>query len=472
MFKSKSFNKIIHFVLKEYRAYNVKIDVEAYRYNPDSGVLGLKVCYKPPTRKRDILDLAEDIRTMLQLELTPYEENGQMYISIPIEDRKNVKLLDMLKRFDSNNMMLPLLLGKDIRNGSYYSIDLDEEVHMLYAGGTNTGKSVGEQCAITSLIALHKPNDLNIVIIDAGGSSLDIFERIPHLSHPIVKDVETSVRVTNKLLEELERRISLGEVELTQLPSIVVIIDEFVSLMTKSSYNKQLHKRLSDNISMLLQRGRKGKIHLILATQDITKKSLDIDIGNVKARIAFKTTTYQESIAILGCTGAEKLSGRGAMLYKSSSGTELVPIQGAYISDNEVKAIVERIKSEDYDLSNKFVIPEADLTEERVMDFLDDGVIDDSSNEELAKIVMWVLSLNEVSAANVKKRWSMGNRANTIMDNMFIMGIVSDKNGNKPRKVLPSTFEDISLETRALLAKYGYTEELISEVVGKRTASS
>lgn len=256
------------------------------------------------------------------------------------------------------------------------------------------------------------------------------------------------------------------------LPAIVLVIDEAVSLW-QNIQPKEAAQRFSTDMANLLRRGRHAKIHIVIGTQDPTKANLNTALSNITARAAFRCHSNQDSRTILGQSGAEYLEGRGSMLYTSTDCPTPKRIYGSYVSHDEVKQLVSYVKNSSHDLSNKFIIPEYDPAEaaaDHVQSLLGEMVVDDTANKELAGIIMWVLSLKKVSASKLKEHYEMGNRADDIMDKLFDMGIISEKNAKQPRNVLPTSIDNLSPEVLKLLSKYGYTEDNITAIIAKRTA--
>lgn len=291
----------------------------------------------------------------------------------------------------------------------------------------------------------------------------------PHLSCPIVKDEDTGVYVVQSLFDEMERRLELRDSELDCLPAIVCIMDEYVSFVGNIG-NKKKRSEAVMNITNILRRGRKAKIHIVLATQNPKDKVMEAETGNITSRMTFKVARLQTSIAVLNCAGAEKLPGNGAMLYQSMEHSEPIRIQGAYISDEEAEKLMEDITAANQDLSNKFVIPEfIPQKDNTVLDILPDTVQNDSERQQkFAEIVMWTLSNTKVSAEKLKRNFSMGNQANEIVDKLFELGIVSEKFANQPRKVLPQTIGDVPDAVLQFLEKHGYPAEAVTNAISKR----
>lgn len=347
--------------------------------------------------------------------------------------------------------------------------DLGKMPHAMYAGSTNSGKSVGLLCLVLSIILKQPVSKVNLILFDVGANTMEPLIGIPHLSHQIVKDAETGIYVIRKYVEEMERRIKLDYNELRKLPAIICIMDEYVSFITNIG-NKQISEELANSISNLLRRGRHAKIHIVLATQDPTIRNMKVDIGNVTARMAFACAKYHNSITILGEGGAEKLPGKGAMLFKSSEYPEPIYLQGAYMAADEIKRLVARVTSASHDMSNKFVIPEMNPSQPEILmsGTFDSKISVEDKRKELAEIILWVLGRENVSKLQIMQQFHMGNRADAVIDGLYKMNLIADKFAKQPREVVPTTIEDIPNDVMVLLTSNGVTEDDITKTISKR----
>ena len=457
--------KLRHKVEKHYEMHGAPIKVistEPVR-NGERFIFTVKL--KAGTKESLIFDRAADIRTALQVPLLqPFKDN--MTIKIVISCRPTVEnslckmlLSPTVRRSDK---MIPISLGYNIRGDMFFA-DLVNLVHVLYAGASGSGKSMGLCCLILSIAYLQSADQVNLIIFDVGANSLTAFKNIPHLAHPIVKDIKTAVHVISELEKEMDRRYKLESDELKSEPAIVSIMDEYISMILNFNNDRKVYG-MTDSISNLLRRGRQAKIHMVLAAQDPTVKSMKVDLGNITARIAFMCARFQNSITILGEGGAEKLSGNGAMLFKSGEYPKPIYIQGAYVSQPDVNQLVSIICSRSYDTGRKFVIQVADMLESStyVSEAIELSMSKMDKQNELANVIIWVLGHEVISASSIKKHYNMGNRVNAIVDKLHDLSIISDKNHNQPRVVLPKSIEDLSDEVIQLLKRYGYDEIQIS----------
>lgn len=456
-----------------YENYSVRIKLKEINHTHNDFYL-FQVFIKPGVKVDTIFSNARNVQVFLRIptfELFWSEAN--IYLRVSFAKTPCIELLPILsdKRFLHNSYLMPIAIGYDMM-GNMIIQDLVDMPHALYVGGTCSGKSTGLMCLILSLIAVQPVNAVNLLVFDIGARSLEMLDGIPHLSHPIVKDKLTGIYVLSELVNEMERRITLPCDELRRLPALVCVIDEYTSLIANLD-DKKLAERYKNAINNLLRRGRKAKIHMVLATQNATQEAMQSDIGNIMTRFVFRLSTAQSSKAVIGETGAESLPGRGAMLYKSSSMTSAIRVQGAYVSDSVSENMIEKIKSLPFDTSERFFIPIVDCNEQYYQDTMEAArpVIEDDGNLEFSKIVIWALSQDMISANSMKKTFNLGNRAREIMERLCVMGIITPRNGNKARMVLPQSLEEIPSDTLAFLYKNGVNENVLCGAFAQRVKS-
>lgn len=461
-------------VRKCYACYGVQIKLKYLDFIPDTERYIYKVKLLPGTKGSDIFTRAVDVQTALELPLfQPYKDGLHLYLAISCKAIQKNSLAAMLnsQAFRHSKAALPVALGYDMF-GRMVIENLAKMPHAMYAGSTNSGKSVGLQALILSLTYRLPANKVNLILFDVGANSMDVFTELPHLSHPIIKDTHTGVSVIIALDAELERRINLTSAELKKLPALICIIDEYISFISNLKNNKE-SQEITDAINNLLRRGRHAKIHIVLATQDPTKKDLKVDVENITARIAFRCATYQNSIAILNAVGAEKLAGQGDMLYRSMEHRTPLHLQGAFMTTDEIELYVAKISSANHgDLSNKFVIPELEEIEPEQATLIaeDDTTLtkDKERSIEFARILLWVLSQSQVSAEKIKNKFGMGNRVKPIMEKLTDMGLVTEQNGNQSRTVLPLSIEDVPAAVLSLLSETGISEDEVAVILKKK----
>lgn len=468
--KMKS-RRLIHMIEKHYAYHKVDIKLKLVSDSEDDERFIFRFKIKPGTKVNMILSCAPDIKAAMRIPLFyPFKDGENIYLAVSEKLIKEDSLFHMLtsEMFDKSRYVLPLALGYNIVGRMIFS-DLADMPHIMYAGTTNSGKSMGLICLILSLITKQPVRRANLIIFDTGANEMGIFNGISHLSYPVVNDVQTGIYVIGKLVEEMERRIKLELSELRTQPAIICVIDEFTSFVDHVG-NKKLSEGLVHAISDLLRRGRHAKIHMVLAAQDPTKENVKVDIGNKTSRVAFRCAKYQNSNTIIGESGAEKLTGKGFALYKSSEHSALMLLHGAYMPADEVKKLINCVKGVDYDLDNKYLIPDRETAE---LSDQESGILkytpkEDNDNKELAEIIAWTLTRSFISANKVKEKFSMGNRVGEIMTRMYVMGLISDKHAKQPRKVLPQSLSEVPEKVREFLNSNGISDESISNAICKR----
>lgn len=472
----KQANNLATKLQQQYLGHGIHITLFPCRFNPVTRGFIFSIRVSKGTKTENIFLRANDVRIALNLPLLHLKEVESHLFLVASYNKVKCCLRQMLDApiFQSYPNELLIALGYDYYGKGVYS-DLSDMPHAMYVGATNSGKSVALICLVLSLI-FHQPVDkVNLVLCDMGGKSLDVFEGVPHLSHPIVNDEITGAHVIDAIHQEMDRRLNADMEEIASLPAIVCVIDEFVSFMDRT---KKLPggADVAGQITDILRRGRKAKIHMVIATQDPKADSMRVDIGNITTRMAFKCATCYSSINAITCSGAEKLSGKGEMLYISADHPNPTFIQGAYVSRQEAKELVSAISSHSTDSIPKFVIPEA---------FEDSKVLGDTARvfhmpkplvteeeREKAKVVMWALGNDTISTEKIKKHFNIGNRAKGLMNFLSEQNIVSEPHGNLPRSVLVKHRDQLSETVLELLHSCGYSDEDIAAAIGGLNSES
>ena len=338
----------------------------------------------------------------------------------------------------ANNLEVPL--GRDI-SGSVALADLTKMPHLLVAGATGSGKSVGINVIICSILMKAKPEEVKFLMLDPKKVELTLYNDLPHQLSPVVTNPRKAARALNNVVEEMERRYELfaatgvrnidgfndqvdqfHEQGYQKLPKIVVFIDELADLMMVASND------VENAIIRLAQMARAAGIHMIIATQ---RPSVDVITGIIKAnipsRLAFAVSSGTDSRTILDSVGAEKLLGRGDMLFQPMGKNKPVRVQGAYISDEEVERITDFIKDQamaQYD-ETIMVSDEQDLNEHA------------SDDEYYGEAVEMLRDLETISISQLQRKFRIGyNRAARLIDDLEAQGLVSEQDGSKPRQVL------------------------------------
>ena len=340
--------------------------------------------------------------------------------------------------------LLTVALGKDIMAKIKYA-EINATPHLLIAGSTGSGKSVCMNCIIASILMRARPDQVKLVMVDPKKVELGMYNGIPHLLCPVVTDPKKASIALRNIVAEMERRYGILEkthnknIEMynkfceknsdyQKLPYIVVIIDELADLMLVAA------KEVEDSILRITQMARAAGIHLIVATQ---RPSTDVITGVVKAnipsRISFAVSSSIDSRTILDMTGAEKLLGKGDMLFKPMGENTPIRIQGAYVSEEELQAIVDFVTNEqgaEYDNS----LTEEPKTTSASDDYQSEEEYDDPLYTEIAS---FAVRTGKISASLIQRKYRLGyNRAARIIDLLEERGIIGPQNGSKPREVL------------------------------------
>ena len=355
---------------------------------------------------------------------------------IPIEDAEK-KLL--------------VTFGQDIM-GNSVTWQINKTPHMLVAGSTGSGKSVCINSLIVSMLMRTKPDEVKLVLVDPKKVELSMYNGVPHLLAPVVTDARKANIALKKIVVEMERRYDLFEgsgtkniegynnlvdkknsedptLNMKRLPFIVVIIDELADLMMVAA------KEVEDSIMRITQMARAAGIHLIVATQ---RPSTDVITGVVKAniptRVAFAVSSQIDSRTILDMVGAEKLLGKGDMLFLPQGENVPIRVQGTFISDDEIKAVVDWCISQQkarYD--NTLLMDDEEMNAKSSFDGEHDAEEEPLYNE----IVEFVVTQGKASASLLQRRFHLGyNRAARCIDLLEERGIIGPVNGSKPREVL------------------------------------
>jgi len=398
----------------------------------------------PGVKINKVASLADDIALALKTRsvriVAPIPGKAVIGIELANPKRQTVYLKQILSSdaFQKGKGTLLLALGQDIV-GQPVVTDLAKMPHLLIAGATGTGKSVGLNSMICSLLYRFDPNSLRILMIDPKRIELSLYDGIPHLIHPVVSEPKEATRALRWAVMEMERRyqlledahtrniVSYNEKSEEKLPYLIVIIDELADLMMVSS------KEVESYIARLAQMARAAGIHIIIATQ---RPSVDVLTGLIKAnfpaRISFKVSSKVDSRTILDTMGAERLLGSGDMLFLPPGSSTLERIHGAFISEPEIMKIVEFLKGQsepDYDFSIVEPSPdEAENASEKSEDFYD---------EKYDEAVEIVTQTRQASISGLQRRLRIGyNRAARMIEQMEKDGIVTPTDNMGRRQVI------------------------------------
>jgi len=420
--------------------------VTTYEFKPDAGVKYSK-----------IVGLADDLALALEAESIRIDRmsgRGTVGIEIPNEVRETIYLREIVESdaFRSPGSRLTLGLGKTV-SGDTYVTDLTAMPHLLIAGSTGTGKSVGLNCMIASILLKATPDEVRLILIDPKRLELGVYEDIPHLLTPVVTDAKIASNVLKWAVAEMEKRIrrlaSEGvrnieqfnnlvradggdrtfmngngeEEELKPLHYIVIVIDELADLMMVSSHE------VEEAITRLAQMARAVGIHLILATQ---RPSVDVLTGLIKAnfpsRISFRVAARVDSRTILDSIGAEHLLGKGDMLFLPPGSARLLRIHGAYVTEPEIARLTSYLR--------KTGKPAYDDTVGKTERTSEAAEVDEK-DELFDEAARFVVSNGQASTSMLQRRFRIGfSRAGRLVDMMEREGIVGPADGSKPREIL------------------------------------
>ena len=447
--------KNIRILEDTFKSFNIDVKVERAEIGPS--VTKYEVKPAVGVRVNRISNLADDLALALAAKdvriEAPIPGKSLVGIEVPNSEIATVSFRELWEQSKTDpNKLLEVPLGKAV-DGSARSFDLGRMPHLLVAGSTGSGKSVAVNGIISSILMKARPDQVKFLMVDPKMVELSVYNDIPHLLIPVVTNPRKAAKALQKVVDEMENRYELfskfgvrniagynakvedwnaqSQEKQIPLPLIVVIVDELADLMMVAS------KEVEDAIIRLGQKARAAGIHMILATQ---RPSVDVISGlikaNVPSRVAFAVSSGTDSRTILDENGAEKLLGRGDMLFKPIDENHPVRLQGSFISDDDVERIVTFIKdqaSADYDES-------FDPGEVSENDFGGGSSANGGSSEgdplfEEAKAL--VLETQKASASMIQRRLSVGfNRATRLMEELEEAGVIGPAEGTKPRKVL------------------------------------
>lgn len=445
-----------------YKRYNINTCIKALEVRGGKSIYSVEL--KKATLEKSLRARASDVQQRLHLSgFWVKRKDSDIVIIVSFEKIVYPHLPSILsmQEFEENsrNMSLPYVVGYDDFD-ELVTVDLALLPHLLVAGASNSGKTVGLRNLIISVMYRTSPQFVNFILIDAGASDLTVFNEIPHLSCSVVDNRRYACHVLCLLSEEMERRIKLKTAnngQFAHLPRLVLVIDEFSALFS----DRQTDRRIINAVSSLLRRGRHAKIHVVLAAQNPTIQNMKVDLGNITARIAFRCAKKNFSETIIGEGGAENLSGAGDMYFKCPWDDEKKRIQGAYVSLDELSEMLRVIRNrwEQCDIRYKFIINETDLRQEQtdIIYCLNGGGLtakEDLNNHMFAGILLWVLKQDTISCNLLMRKFGIGwGRADSFMHRLNDLGIVEELDAKLPRKVLVQSVSDLPEEVRNFLSK-------------------
>lgn len=442
---------------REIRARALAIEETLDSFGIDGKVVQIDVgptvtCYelKPQrgVKVSKIVNLSDDLALALATSgiriLAPIPGKSHVGIEVPNDKKEVVGLKEILssENFVKSKYTIPFAMGKSI-SGDVEVSAIEKMPHLLVSGATGSGKSVCINTIIMSILYKHSPNVVKLLLVDPKVVELSIYNGIPHLIMPVITDPKKASSSLFWAISEMEKRYKLFEKNhvrdivgykkaqesddsMENLPYIVIIIDELADLMMT------VGAEVEDYITRLAQKSRACGIHLIIATQ---RPTVDVITGTIKAnipsRISFAVTSQIDSRTILDAQGAEKLLGKGDMLYASSDSMRPTRIQGAFVSDDEVISVVREIKEGNETNYDEEAIEKVEENVESPTEGSDD------EDELIDEAIKLIINENTASVSMLQRKLKIGYaRAGRIIDQLEQRGVVGGYEGSKPRKVL------------------------------------
>lgn len=430
---------------------NFGVDARVIHVTKGPSVTRYELQPSPGVKVSKIVNLADDIALGLaasgvRIE-APIPGKAAIGIEVPNKTQTAVYLREVIESdaFINAKQKLAFALGKDI-GGECVVGDLSKMPHTLIAGATGSGKSVCINSLIISILYKYSPQEVKLLMVDPKVVELNVYNGIPHLLIPVVTDPKKAAAALNWAVNEMTRRYNLfaekgvrnmdsynglyekGEIE-EKLPYIIIIVDELADLMMVCPND------VEDYIGRLAQMARAAGMHLVIATQ---RPSVDVITGVIKAnipsRISFAVSSQIDSRTILDSAGAEKLLGKGDMLYYPVGESKPLRVQGCFISEDEVESVVEFIKSSSEESKYEESIIEHINNEAEGKAIGDEGA---EVDELLSQAIDIVVESRQASTSFIQRKLRIGfNRASRIMDQLEERGIISERDGSKPRNVL------------------------------------
>ena len=446
--------------------FRVKADIINACHGPAVTRYELKPA--PGVKVSKIENLADDLALALaafSVRIEPVPGKAAIGVEVPNRTLEGVTLRDVLEDegFLQAESPLTVGLGIDIAGQAIFA-DLGAMPHLLIAGATGSGKSVCVNTLITSILFKARPDEVKFIMIDPKMVELSNYNGIPHLMVPVVTDSKKAASVLNWAVQEMEKRYAKfaelsvkkmadynAAVPEEKMPAIVIIIDELADLMMVAP------KDVEEAIFRLAQKARAAGIHLVLATQ---RPSVDVITGTIKtnipSRISFAVSSQIDSRTILDTGGAEKLLGKGDMLFYPIGAAKPMRVQGAFISDEEIERLLEFVRSQGEEPEpDEEIIRFTEAAEESADDKEKSKGKASQQDELLEKAVELVLATGQASTSSIQRRFRIGyTRAGRLIDTMEELGIVGPNVGSKPREILV-----MKEEAEKILAGLGETAE-------------
>ncbi|MDT3494878.1 FtsK/SpoIIIE domain-containing protein, partial [Bacillus toyonensis] len=433
---------------------NFHVGAHVMNVSQGPAVTRFEVQPDPGVKVNKITNLSDDIKLSLAAKdiriEAPIPGKSAIGIEVPNKESKPVFLREILRSpvFTKSESPLTVALGLDI-SGDPIVTDIRKMPHGLIAGATGSGKSVCINAILTSILYKAKPHEVKLILIDPKMVELAPYNSVPHLVAPVITDVKAATAALKWAVEEMERRYELfahaGARDLTRyntivsereipgetLPYIVIVIDELADLMMVAPGD------VEEAICRIAQKARACGIHLLVATQ---RPSVDVITGliksNIPTRIAFTVSSQVDSRTIIDIGGAEKLLGRGDMLFLGNGTSKPVRVQGVYVSDDEIEKTVDHVKKQ---MKPNYLFKQEDL--------LAKSEQSESEDELFLDACQFVVEQGGASTSSVQRKFRIGyNRAARLIEEMESQGIISEARGTKPRDVLISEDEFAAMQ--------------------------
>lgn len=424
---------------------NFHVDADVVGHVQGPSVTRFDLHLHPGVKINKVLRLTEDIKLSLaarQIRIAPVLGTSSVGIEIPNKVRRPVLLKELVtsKNFRESKAPLIAALGQDV-SGNQVVTDLAKMPHGLIAGATGSGKSVCIHSLILSLIYRTSPEDLRFLLIDPKVVELAPYQELPHLAAPVITEPKEAAAALKWAVDEMEQRYRTfadcavrdmdgynrkrrsGQIQGDKMPYIVIVIDELADLMMAAPQD------VEESICRIAQKARAAGIHLLVATQ---RPSVDVITGliksNIPTRIAFSVSSQTDSRTILDCSGAERLLGRGDLLFAENGSRSLRRLQACYVSDEEINRVTHAFH--DWQKPEYLFSPEAVRT---------DYERSDQEDELLGEAAAFVVAQGQASVSAIQRHFRVGyNRAARLADELEMRNIISANNGSKPRQVLVS----------------------------------
>jgi DNA segregation ATPase FtsK/SpoIIIE, S-DNA-T family len=423
---------------------NFNVGAKVVHYTQGPAVTRFEVQPDPGVKVNKITNLTDDIKLNLAAKdiriEAPIPGKNTVGIEVPNRMSKPVMLREILRTpaFTKDESPVPVALGLDI-SGKPIVTDVKKMPHGLIAGATGSGKSVCINAILLSILYKAQPHEVKLMLIDPKMVELAPYNNIPHLVSPVITDVKAATAALKWAVEEMERRYELfahaGVRDLTRfnelakkhggqgepLPYLVIVIDELADLMMVAPGD------VEESICRIAQKARACGIHLLLATQ---RPSVDVITGLIKAniptRLAFTVSSQIDSRTIIDTNGADKLLGRGDMLFLENGSSKPIRVQGVYVSDEEIERVVSHVKQQ---MQPNYLFQQEDLVLKATSHEVDDDLFHEACE--------FIIEQGGASASSLQRRFRIGyNRAARLVDMMESQGIISEARGSKPREVL------------------------------------